>query len=69
MNNNRPITLLDNIRKDRKRRRQARITTGENVDIGAFFPRDIDRGVDGLLDVFTVKVERCLFLGERPWKA
>ena len=60
MHDNTSGTLFNNVRKHGERRRQASIPIREDVDVSTFDPSLVDRGVDGFLNVFTVKVDRGL---------
>ena len=62
----RPLILLDDVRQDRKRRRQTSVSVREDVYIRAFGPRRVERCVDGLLDLRTIEVDQQLLLWERP---
>lgn len=56
MNDNSPVALFDDIGQDGEGRRQTSISMREDVDVRAFRPTDIDRGVNGFLDVCAVEV-------------
>ena len=64
MNDNAPITLLNNIRKHGERRRQTSVTIGEDINIGTLKPSLVKGSVDGLLHVLTIEVNWGLHGGE-----
>ena len=51
------LALLDDIGKDGKGRREASISVREYIYGRTFRPGDVGGGVDGGLDVCTIKVE------------
>ena len=61
MNDNAPVTLLDDVWKHSERRRQTSITIGEYGNIRAFGPGLVNGSVDSFLHVFTVEVDRGLW--------
>jgi hypothetical protein len=65
MDNDRSLTLLNDLGKDGECWWQAVISTRENIDIGTFLPGNVDGCVDSFLHILTVKVEWCrLFVKE-----
>ena len=64
MNDNAPVALLNNVRKYGKRRWQAGVSVGEDIDLRAFVPSLVKGGVDSLLHVLAVEVNRRLLIGE-----
>jgi len=65
VSDDRPFALLDHVRQDGERGRQAGVPVRENVDRRTFLPRHVGC-VDGLFDICAVKIEwRDLYLGER----
>ena len=58
------FALLDDIREHRESRRETCIAVRENIDIGALRPFDVERRVNGRLDVLTIEIHwRTIGLG------
>ena len=64
MNDNAPVTLLNDVRKHSKRRGQTGVSVREDVNIGALDPSLVNGSVDGLLHVLAIEVNRGLYIGE-----
>ena len=52
----RAFALLDDIREHRECRRGTSIAVRENIDSGALRPFDVERRVNGRLDVLTIEI-------------
>jgi len=68
VNDNAPVTLLNDIQKHGERRWQTSITIGKDVNPSAFGPGLVDGCVDSFLYVFAVEIDRGLRAGECPTK-
>ena len=60
MNDNAPVTPLNDARKHGERRRQASIPIGEDVNLRALGPSLVEGGMDSLLHILTIEVNRGL---------
>ena len=69
VNDNRALALLDRIREHGERGREGLVAAREHADVRALAPIDIDRRMNGLLDLRSVKVDRRLGLHDRAGEA
>lgn len=65
MNDNAPVTPLDDTRKHSESRRQTAIPVGEDVNVRALGPGLVDRGVNSFLHILSVEVNRGLRFEKR----
>jgi len=57
MDDHGPDVLLDHIREDRERRRQALVSVREYVDVGALGPVRVDGCMDRFFDFAAVEIK------------
>lgn len=66
MNNDSPVALVYDVGQNGKCRWKTSISVREHINVGAFGPVDMGRGVNSCLDVWSLKVKgRHLDLRER----
>ena len=58
MHDDAPLALLDDVGKYRQAGRLAGISTRKHINVAAFSPGDIGRGMDSLLHILAIKVQR-----------
>ena len=65
MNDDTPVALFDDTRKDGKSGRQTRVSIREDINIGTLYPGLIDGSVDRFFHILAVKINRGLHIGKR----